>query len=162
MNLFVQVHDKSKVPVWAVSVTGVITALLTLINIGSDVALNDVLSLSISCLYISYLLVLSFLLWRRTTGAIAEPNANGPEKVDPDHLVWGPWRLNSTFGTANNIFACLYLILILFFSFWPPSTPVAPASMNYSVLVTGAVSIFSLIYYFVRAKHHYEGPVTEI
>lgn len=157
-----QVSSKSKVPVWAISVTGVITCLLTLINIGSNVALNDVLSLSISCLYASYLITLLFLLYRRMTGAIAEPSGNEAEKVSSDHLVWGPWRIGGVLGTMNNIFAILYLTFILFFSFWPPATPVKAESMNYSCLVTGSVVIFSLIYYFVRGRKHYTGPVVEV
>ncbi|KAM3430697.1 hypothetical protein NHJ13734_007636 [Beauveria thailandica] len=39
-----KVNSTSQVPVWAVSITGIITCLLTLINIGSEVALNDVLN----------------------------------------------------------------------------------------------------------------------
>ncbi|KAJ3487379.1 hypothetical protein NLG97_g6426 [Lecanicillium saksenae] len=156
-----QVSQTGKVPVWAVSITAVITCLLTLINIGSDVALNDVLSLSISCLHLSYLLVLSFLLYNRITGAIAEPNSITAEEVSPDQLIWGPFRIGGILGITNNIFAIMYAIFILFFSFWPPAIPVQPSSMNYSCLVTGSVIVFSLGYYFVRARKQYNGPVIE-
>ncbi|KAJ4158391.1 uncharacterized protein LMH87_008918 [Akanthomyces muscarius] len=157
-----KVNPKSQVPVWAVSITAVITCLLTLINIGSAVALNDVLSLSISCLYASYLVVLVLLLHRRMTGAIAEPSGDEDEIFSPDRLVWGPWRMNALLGTVNNMFACCYLVFVLFFSFWPPATPVKADTMNYSCLGTGAVVIFSVVYYFALAKRQYNGPVVEV
>lgn len=137
---------------------------MTLINIGSDVALNDVLSLSISCLYISYLITLLLFLYRRVTGAIAEPSGHDAEKISADHLVWGPWRVRGfggLVGTVNNVVACIYLVIILFFSFFPPATPVTPQSMNYSCLVTGVVILFSLGYYFVSARKTYVGPIVE-
>lgn len=77
-------------------------------------------------------------------------------------LVWGPWRIPGIWGILNNAFACVYLTIILFFSFWPPMTPVTPSTMNYSSLVTGAMLIFSIAYYFVRARKDYQGPIIEV
>ena len=57
--------------------------------------------------------------------------------------------------------ACAYSIIILFFSFWPPATPTTAATMNYSVLMTGAVLVFSVVYYFLYARKMYTGPVLE-
>lgn len=76
-------------------------------------------------------------------------------------LVWGPWHIPGVWGIINNVFACAYLTVVFIFSFWPPATPVAPASMNYSILVTGAVAVFSVIYYLVWARKEYDGPVIE-
>lgn len=157
-----QVNPKTQVPVWAATITAVVTCLLTLINIASDVALNDVLSLSISCLYASYLIVLVLFLYRRLTGAIAQPTGDHDDHFSPDRLVWGSWRLSPSLGIANNIFACCYLVFVLFWSFWPPATPVRADTMNYSCLGTGTVIIFSVVYYFVRAKKQYNGPVVEV
>lgn len=86
--------------------------------------------------------------------------------VDDDYviqprLVWGPWRIRGIWGTINNAFACLYIVLVIFWSFWPPATPVKPETMNYSVLVTGSVIIFSLIYYRVWGKTQYLGPLVD-
>jgi choline transport protein len=77
-------------------------------------------------------------------------------------LEWGPWRIPGVWGIMNNAFACVYLTFILFFSFWPPATPVVPSTMNYSSLVTGTVVLFSVVYYFVWAKKDYKGPIVEI
>lgn len=65
-------------------------------------------------------------------------------------------------GIAVNAWACLYLITMVFFSFWPTATPVTSSTMNYAVVITGAVVIISLMYYQVYAKRVYTGPVIEI
>ena len=64
-------------------------------------------------------------------------------------------------GIAINVFGVMYMIVILFFSFWPPSTPVDAGTMNYSVLALGIVVIFSVIYYTTSAHKTYTGPVVE-
>ncbi|KAL8999879.1 MAG: hypothetical protein Q9188_005798, partial [Gyalolechia gomerana] len=50
----------------------------------------------------------------------------------------GPWRIPGIFGTINNAFACVYIVFVLFWSFWPPATLATAENMNYSVLVTGS------------------------
>lgn len=77
-------------------------------------------------------------------------------------LIWGPWHISGTWGIVNNTITCVYLIVIWFFSFWPATTPVTPETMNFSVVVTGAVFIFSVVYYLIRARKTYVGPVIEI
>ena len=56
----------------------------------------------------------------------------------------------------------MYMVVILFFSFWPPATPVTAATMNFSSLVTGAVVVFGVVYYAVWGRKVYTGPVIEI
>ena len=65
-------------------------------------------------------------------------------------------------GIIVNVYACIWMIIVLFFSFWPPATPVQPSTMNYSVLVTGSVAICSTIYYQVWAHKAYSGPIVEV
>lgn len=76
-------------------------------------------------------------------------------------LVWGPWHIPGLLGTINNAYACTYMIFVIFWSFWPPETPVTAETMNYSVVVTGGVIIFSIIWYFVRARKVYKGPLID-
>lgn len=158
------VDDRTTVPVWAIAVTTAISVLLSLINIGSSVAFLNVTSLSISCLYASYLIAAILLLYRRTTNGFTMPGSSDlPALANTTgaELIWGPFHLPGAFGVANNIFAICYLIVIGFFSFWPPVLNPTPDMMNYSVLVTGFVAIFSVVYYFVWAKKEYNGPVVE-
>ncbi|KAM0186977.1 hypothetical protein ACHAPA_002894 [Fusarium lateritium] len=159
-----KVNDRTTVPVYAVLCTAVISILLSLINIGSPVAFQNVTSLSISCLYSSYLIAASLLLYRRTTKGFALPgstdlpalaNTSGAE------LVWGPFHIKGALGIANNVFTMCYLIVVGFFSFFPPMVDPTVDMMNYSVVVTGGLVIFSVIYYFIWARKEYNGPIVE-
>ncbi|KAH8590706.1 amino acid transporter-like protein [Bisporella sp. PMI_857] len=165
-----KVDPRSKVPLWSIAVTTLIACLLALINIGSAVAFNNVVSISVSGLYTSYLICVCLLLYRRVTGGISEASAisvgltDSPVLVNTKNtsLIWGPWHISGIIGVLNNIFSCIYLTTILFFSFWPPATPVAPETMNYSSLATGGIIIFGLAYYVVLGRHEWDGPIIEI
>lgn len=76
-------------------------------------------------------------------------------------LIWGPWRVPGILGTINNAYACVYMLFVLFWSVWPSETPVNYTTMNYSIVVTGGVLILSGVWYFVRARKEYEGPLID-
>ncbi|KAK5632183.1 hypothetical protein RRF57_007897 [Xylaria bambusicola] len=184
-----KVHPRTRVPVVAIAVVTLIPCLLSLIYIGSSTAYNDVISMSVSGLYASYLLPCSFLLWRRVTGQIkphgtrgdpgteipTRPNRgpNNPHQpaveqhgtsdiiFEDQVLEWGPWRVPGILGILNNTFACVFCVWVLFWSFWPPSTPVTAENMNYSVLVTGSVILFAIARYFLGGKVDYRGPLVD-
>ncbi|KAL9599546.1 MAG: hypothetical protein Q9219_003790 [cf. Caloplaca sp. 3 TL-2023] len=170
-----KVESRSSIPLISILTTVVISCLLALINIGSATAFNDVISLTINGLYASYFLACVLLLYRRLTGSIATPSsayeynpkivseASSPGQAGTTiNLTWGPFHVPGMFGTAINVIGCLYMIVIIFFSFWPPVTPVEASTMNYSVLVTGFVILFSIVYYLLYARKVYKGPLVEI
>jgi amino acid transporter len=202
-----RVSKRTRVPKYAVFTVAIIAALLVLIYIGSAVAFNDVISLTITGFYGSYFLPCALLLWHRVKGHILpyEKREHIPhqpaldpmvgaaegdtvlEKTSTDKelnippalgglasgngetvtghveakLIWGPWRIPGLLGTINNAYACVYMIFVIFWSVWPPATPVQADTMNYSVVVTGGVLILSGIWYFVRARKVYRGPILE-
>ncbi|TID20309.1 amino acid transporter [Venturia nashicola] len=192
-NILSKVNEKTRVPVAAVGFVTVTAALLTCIYIGSSVAFNDVISLTITGFYGSYLLPCALLLLHRLKGHILpygsrvenpdqavafsekKPVTSDPEKEDEierdlspssadsteARLVWGPWRLPGVLGTINNIYACCYMVFVIFWSVWPPATPVKASTMNYSIVVTGGVMILSGIWYFIGGRKQYRGPVVE-
>ncbi|EMC93695.1 hypothetical protein BAUCODRAFT_251202 [Baudoinia panamericana UAMH 10762] len=182
------VNPRTQVPANAVLMVSFLAALLTLIYIGSYTAFNDVVSLTITGFYGSYFLPAALLLYRRVKGEVlphrtevdtVAPNAvNSPFKPDLPHqktqrhdvghvqvvnarLIWGPWHLPGILGIINNAYACCYMVFVIFFSCWPPATPVTASTMNYSVVVTGGVMILSVIWYYVRAKDVYKGPLID-
>lgn len=141
-----------------------ICCLLGLINIGSAVALNDVVSMAVSGLYSSYLIVAVLLLWRRCSGAISNYNASDDTVVNVPgaKLMWGPFRVPGIWGILINTYAVIYIVIVIFFSYWPTELPVTVTNMNYSVVGTMGVVILAIIYYVLRARHVYTGPVIEI
>jgi amino acid transporter len=183
-----KVSKSSQIPVVAIIVVTISAALLVLIYIGSYAAFNDVISLTITGFYGSYFLPCAFLLYHRVKGHILPYDSQFPQRpeqsalanetldknpeiqatLDIDNefsesrLFWGPWRLPGVFGIINNAYACVYMIFVIFWSVWPPATPVFANTMNYSIVVTGGVMILSSVWYVVRGNQKYRGPVNEI
>jgi choline transport protein len=111
-------------------------------------------------LYITYLLACGLLLYRRVRGEIG---SNDDDISTSKYLyTWGPWRIRGLLGIIINSVACLYLILIIFFTFWPPFAAVTAVSMNYGSTVFGAAVILSGLYYAVSANKTYKGPLVEV
>ena len=154
-----QVDVRTTIPLAAVIVVFVCAVLISLINIGSSTAFNDVVSLVLEGFYTSYFLACSMLLYRRVRGEIGDTEDDSSVEVP---VYWGPWCVKGNWGIANNIVACGYLILIAFFSYWPAVIPVSAKTMNYSSLVLGAVAIASMAYYYIWARKTYRGPIVEV
>ena len=159
-----QVDPRTSIPLFAVFLTTTVACLLALINIGSSVVFNDVISMTINGLYSTYLICCLLLLYRRCKGHImtlSDDETSPVHSTSGKRLAWGPFRIPNNAGIAINMVAIMYLVITLFFSFWPPATPTTASTMNYSVLMMGAVMIFSIIYYVVCANKSYRGPLME-
>ncbi|CAD6586199.1 MAG: hypothetical protein ASARMPRED_002470 [Alectoria sarmentosa] len=157
-----QIQPKTTIPFLAILITSFIACLIGLINIGSSTAFNDVISLGVSSLYASYIITESLLLWRRCTGAIGKATDVAGDVGEANRLVWGPFHLPGVFGVIVNAWAVVFGLIVFFFSFWPVATPVTAARMNFSVLMTGSVVLFAVLYYVLWARKTYEGPIVEV
>lgn len=134
------------IPLPAVIVSLTVSALLSLINIGSSVALNAITSLGAVAVLISYFLTIGCLVYRRL---------HGPA------LPTRRWSLGR-WGLAINIGALVFLAPLIFFFTWPLATPVTAATMNWSsVMLCGTLTI-AMIYYVVRGRHEYTPPVFHV
>ncbi|OTB01478.1 hypothetical protein M426DRAFT_64013 [Hypoxylon sp. CI-4A] len=158
-----KVSDLTSIPIMSIVLTTVVSYLLALIAIGSSVAFNDVVSLTVSGLFSSYFIGNTLLLWRRTTGSIRPYNPENTEltNVSCENLSWGPTRIPEPLGTIVNAFGCAFLIVILFFSFWPNSIDPTAETMNMSSLMVGATMIWSVLYYAIWARKVYSGPIIQ-
>ena len=76
-------------------------------------------------------------------------------------LVWGPFHLPGWIGIINNAYACIYMIFVIFWSLWPTQADTNYQNMNYSIVVTGGVVIFSIVWYYVRGRKEYTGPTVD-
>jgi len=156
-----QVQAGSSIPVYAVLIASLTACVIGLINIGSSAAFNDVISLSVTNLYASYVLTESFLLYRRCTGGIRTRNSID-DTTEPGILIWGPFHLPGIFGIGVNVIAVCFGIIIFVFSFFPIATPVTPQSMNFSVVMSAFVLIAAVVYYIVWARKEFKGPIVEV
>lgn len=66
---------RPQIPVYAVVIASFTACVAGLINIGSSAAFNDVISLSVTSLYASYIITEGCLLFRRCTGGIRSRNS---------------------------------------------------------------------------------------
>ena len=139
------IHSKLQVPVNAVTVTCVFTILLSLINIGSDVAFNAIISLNLVSLMLTYTISIGCVLYRRITAPELLPNAR--------------WSLGK-WGVPINVIGVAYSFFAFFWCFWPNSASVDAKSFNWASVMFAAVAIISTLDYFARAKKVFKGPVT--
>tara|TARA_R110002003_G_scaffold2013_2_gene23863 strand:+ start:1561 stop:1992 length:432 start_codon:yes stop_codon:yes gene_type:complete len=132
-----------EVPVNSIYMTLLFVLLLSLINLGSTVAFMQVISLGVAAMLTSYLISIGCVTLKRIRG---EPLL--PSKFDLGR-----------FGLAINIIAALFLLICWIFTFFPVAPHPTVADMNWASLGYGTVIIFALVYYVVRARHVYRGPV---
>ena len=124
--------------------TFLFTTLLSLINIGSTVAFNAISSMATNALLSTYIISITCLLIRRFGGPPLPPRR---------------WSLG-ILGLPINLIAVAFLCWIWVFCFFPQTTPVTAATMNWNVVINGGIMICSLVYYFVKGKKRYVAPVT--
>jgi hypothetical protein len=130
----------------AIFTTFMFSSLLSLINIGSPVALNSITSLATTSLLSSYICSISCMVWRRWTGA----------PLLPSKFSLG------RYGLAVNITAVIFLVAVFILAFFPDSPAPAPDRMNWNILIYGVVTLFSLCFYIYRGRVRYEGPVAYV
>jgi len=116
------------------------------INLGSSVAFNAVVSLTLGAILSSYIVSISCVALHR---------------IRRQPLPRARWSLGRA-GLACNIIAVLFFLLVYVFAFFPLATPVEPASMDWSCLIYSSVVLFSVCYYFVFGRHAHNGPVVLI
>jgi amino acid transporter len=140
------VEPRTKLPLYAICLTTVVTILLGLINIGSSAAFNAVASLLVASFLGSYILPIGLLLYNRIT--------------KPSSIVYGPFKLGR-FGIATNTFAILWTVLVMVFSFFPPVIPITLSNMNWSCVLWGFTMISGLAFYIFYQRGRYNGPIVE-
>ena len=138
-----QVTPGWNIPLNSVLASLVVTALLSLINIGSNLALNVVMSLTITSLMSAYVLSIGCVLLKRVRGEVLPPRR---------------WSLGR-FGMAINIASLAFLLPIFVFSFFPLTKAVTRQSMNWSAVLYMAVVGFASVYYFFRGRYQFVAPV---
>lgn len=155
-----QVYRGSSLPLNTVLITIIVSMLLVLISLGSPVALDDLVNLSIASLFASYLIVCLALLIRRLQGKVKAHDEESSIQ-GPDSLRWGPWHVPEPLGTMNNIFAVVFLTWTLFWTFWPETPNPSLKEMNWNVVVFFGTMILGIVWYFAVGHRSYRGPVME-
>ena len=139
------VDKRTALPLRSIGFCAIVSAIIGLINIGSTVAFNAIVSLTIAGLFISYLTAIVLMMFKR---------------VKRETIDFGPWSLGWA-GLAVNLVAACFLIISIVFSFFPPATPVVLTTMNWSCLMWGGSTMIGLAYYAILGRKVYQGPIVE-
>ncbi|KAJ5722583.1 Amino acid/polyamine transporter I [Penicillium malachiteum] len=144
-NFLSHVNTGSNLPVRAVGLCAFITALICVINVGSSAAFNAIISLTTAGLFASYEISIILMLIKKIKG---------------ESIPYGPWTLGR-FGIVINIASISFLTIAIFFSFFPEELPVTAENMNWSVVVFSGELIIGLVWYAVRGRKVYNGPIID-
>lgn len=143
--MYRQVHPSLNIPVNSVIVSVAVSVLLSLINVGSTVAFNSLVSLGSGTLMASYVVCIGCFVSRRLS----------QQPMLPAKFSLG------AMGLPVNIIAICYMVLVFIVAFFPaiPLPQLDARSMNWSSLIFISVLLWSMAYYFVWSRHIYQGPV---
>ncbi|KAB8238766.1 uncharacterized protein BDW43DRAFT_319124 [Aspergillus alliaceus] len=83
------------------------------------------------------------------------------KKIKGDPNPYGPWR-RGRLGLLVNFSSMDFLLIAIFFSFFPNSLLVTAENMNWSIAMLGGELIIRLAWYTVHGRHVYSGPIIEI
>ncbi|CAD0031128.1 unnamed protein product [Aureobasidium pullulans] len=134
------------IPLNAILFSLSITVVLALVNLGSTTAFNSIVGLLAGSGGFSYSVSIACVLWRKIRGM---------------PLPQGRFSLG-VFGIPINAFAVLYMIQQAIISFFPMFAIVTVKTMNYGCVMFGGVAIISVVYFVVKGRHVYKGPVVDI
>jgi choline transport protein len=143
---FATVPQGWEIPLNAVIFTVVFSCILSLVNIGSTYAFNQINSLGICALLSSYIISIGCVFWKRIR--------NQP-------LLDCRFSLGKA-GIVINALGLCYLAVAFVFSFFPPVNHPPANAMNWSSAVYVFVVGLAVFYYVIRARHQYVGPVAYI
>src|SRR5271155_3477088 len=141
-----QVSRRYNSPLNAVYVTTFLSLVLCLVNLGSNVAFNIIISLNLVAFLVTYLLSIGCILWKRLQH----------EPLPPAKFSLGRW------GVPINIFAVLYSTLAIVLSCFPVSLPVDAVNANWAPAIMAAVLVIALVSYMLQGRKIYEGPVVYV
>ena len=138
-----QVSPNFPIPLNAVIVSFLFGVVISLINLGSSVALNAIVSLTLSALLASYILSIGCILSKRLRGETLPP---------------ARWSLGRA-GTAINAIALVFLVPYFIFCFFPTATPVEADTMNWNIVMFGGIFLWATAFYLVKGRKVYIPPV---
>lgn len=127
-------------PFNATLVCGVVVTILACIYLGSSTAFSAFVGCFVQLSSLSYFMaIFPHILTRRSS------------------FVPGFFFMNNKIGFVVNSLACIYIVAFVVIFCFPYLVPAEASSMNYASLMTGGLSIFVTVWWFIR-QGTYEGP----
>ncbi|KAF7869911.1 hypothetical protein EAF04_004695 [Stromatinia cepivora] len=143
---------RDKNPFNATIACGIWSTILGAIYVGSSTAFNAFVGSFVVLLTLSYLAaILPFIFTGRFT------QSTQTSSLYNNRMVPGWFEMNNLVGYIVNIISCLYIIVFVVIYCFPYAVPFNPASMNYSCLIAGALSVAAGVWWLVKGGS-YKGP----
>ncbi|ODV60029.1 amino acid permease [Ascoidea rubescens DSM 1968] len=140
-----KVNKRTGVPLNSLWILVLIMCLLSLINLGSTVAMNAIFSACAIATDWSYVVVIgAFLL-----------NA---EKMG---IKFGPFSLGKFYKPVM-AYSCIWTVFLSIVFVFPNFMPVDKENMNYTIVILGAVFLGAGGWWLLGAKNWYVGPISNI
>ncbi|KAJ5162885.1 amino acid/polyamine transporter I [Penicillium coprophilum] len=143
---FARVDPTYKIPIRALFLVASCIFALSFIQIGSTAAFSAILSISTLGLYISYIIPLILLVFKRF--------------MAPQDVPQGSFTLGKL-GLPMNLLAILFATYFAIFLPFPSTLPVTAENMNYAGPVLGFVMLFACGDWIVRGRHIWQGPTVK-
>jgi len=148
----------------AMSVSLGFTIILSCIVIGSTTAYGVFVTLVNSGLLSSYMICIACMHAQNAKKVCAVADTSlGIFYKRISGEPFPPSRFN--LGRAGNVINCIalsFLAVAWVFQFFPSAPDPTGTSMNWSILIFGAVVVLFTIYYYTTARHRYTGPVVHV
>lgn len=142
---FHKVDERFRSPIRAVWLAAILSFILALPALGSDVAFAAATSIATIGLYISYgLPILIGLFCHASFDAMK-----------------GPFNLGVMSRPIAAV-ACLWICFITVVFCLPTANPVSSETLNYTVVAVGILSIFAIGSWVLWARHWFTGPAAEV
>jgi amino acid transporter len=137
-----KLSPKSKTPVTAVWALALVTALMGLLYLGSATAFLAITSVCTISLNITYGIPTLCLIFGRK------------------NFVPGPFTLGK-WSQCNGIIALVWISFISVLFILPTQAPVTASNMNYAIAIFGVLWVFVGIYWVLRGRTIFRGPIPE-
>lgn len=135
-----RINNKLQNPFNATLVCGCIVTILACIYLGSQTAFQAFIGCFVQLSSLSYFMaIFPHILSKRKS------------------FVPGFFFMNDTIGYIINILSCIYILAFVVIFCFPFAIPTSAKDMNYASLLTGGLTIFVGIWWFIR-QGSYEGP----
>lgn len=72
----------------------------------------------------------------------------------------GPWNMGKA-SIFVNAWAVLWTLFVSIIFLMPTVRPVKALTMNYAIAFLGLIAFFAMIYWYVRGRKFYTGPLVE-
>lgn len=134
-----KVNSKMHNPFNATLVCGLVVTILACIYVGSETAFNAFISSFVQLSSLSYFTAICPHIFTRRSS------------FQRGYFWMGP------VGYLINSLSCIYILAFIVIFCFPATVPTDAATMNYACLITGGLTIFVGIWWFIR-QGTYEGP----